>query len=86
MVSAVASTLLPQVAYAAEVSGDDGDGIVDVFKGWFSDEDGGNQPKAARTGGNPMLPSREKLPVGKVAPKAKRVAELTGRRTANERF
>ncbi|WP_328906790.1 golvesin C-terminal-like domain-containing protein [Streptomyces sp. NBC_00234] len=78
--------MLPQVAYAAEVSGDDGDGIVDAFKGWFSDSEGENEPEAPRTGGSPVLPSREKLPAGKAAPKAKRVAELTGRRTANQRF
>ncbi|MFC9242471.1 hypothetical protein ACFT7S_00010 [Streptomyces sp. NPDC057136] len=87
VVSAVASTLLPQVAYAAEVSGDDGEGIIDAFTGWFSDDEGdGNKPEGASTGGNPAPTSREKLPAGKAAPKAKRIAELTGRRTANERF
>ncbi|MFC9249004.1 sugar-binding protein, partial [Streptomyces sp. NPDC057136] len=81
--------MLPQVAYAAEVSGDGGEGIFDAFTGWFSDEDdegNENRPKGPSTGGNPTLASREKLPAGKAAPKAKRVAELTGRRTANERF
>ncbi|MGW8890055.1 golvesin C-terminal-like domain-containing protein [Streptomyces sp. NPDC055749] len=87
VVSAVASTLLPQVAYAAEVSGNDGEGIIDSFTGWFADDSGDeNKSKEPSTGGNPTLPSREKLPAGKAAPKAKRVAELTGRRTANERF
>lgn len=33
-----------------------------------------------------MLPSREKLPKGTAAGKAKRVAELTGSRTANARY
>ncbi|MGW4229846.1 golvesin C-terminal-like domain-containing protein [Streptomyces sp. NPDC004980] len=86
VISAVTSTMLPQVAYAADVSGGEGEGIVDSFKGWFSDEGDRNGPKDPSTGGSPTLPSREKLPAGKAAGKAKRVAELTGRRTANERF
>ncbi|WP_258049647.1 golvesin C-terminal-like domain-containing protein [Streptomyces finlayi] len=87
VVSAVASTLLPQVAYAADVSDDGGEGIADAFTGWFSDDESDRNASAdASTGGSPTLPSREKLPAGKAAPKAKRVAELTGRRTANERF
>ncbi|MGW4701190.1 golvesin C-terminal-like domain-containing protein [Streptomyces sp. NPDC004285] len=82
--------MLPQVAYAAPVSRDDDEGIVDALSGWFSD-DGDDRAEPARpdepsTGGTPVLPSREKLPKGKAAAKAKRVAELTGRRTANARY
>ncbi|MFG2334409.1 hypothetical protein ACGFMM_33080, partial [Streptomyces sp. NPDC048604] len=82
VVSAIAGTMLPQVAYAAPVSVEDGEGTGGFFDGWFSDDENG-LPEAPRTGGTPTLPVREKLPKGKAAPKAKRVAELTGRRTAN---
>ncbi|MGW7288159.1 golvesin C-terminal-like domain-containing protein [Streptomyces sp. NPDC054847] len=58
---------------------------MDAVAGWFSDDEE-NGPQEPETGGTPTLPSREELPKGKAAPKAKRVAELAGRRTANERF
>ncbi|MFJ9575462.1 DNRLRE domain-containing protein [Streptomyces sp. NPDC101191] len=86
------SATLPQAAYAAAtntagVSGDDGGGVVDTLKGWFSDtEPGDTAPEQPSTGGTPVLPSRERLPRGKAAPKPKRVAELTGRRTATARY
>ncbi|MFI2372296.1 hypothetical protein [Streptomyces sp. NPDC018833] len=87
VVSAVAGTMLPQVAYAAPVSSDNDKGIVDSFAGWFSeDEDEPGGPEEPSTGGTPTLPSREKLPKGKTAAKPKRVAELTARRTANARY
>ncbi|MEU9879143.1 DNRLRE domain-containing protein [Streptomyces phaeochromogenes] len=90
VISAVVSTGLPNLAYAAPVSGEDGDGgagIVDAVKGWFSDdEDADDGPEEPQTGGTPTLPSREKLPKGEAVTPAKRVAELTGKRTANERF
>ncbi|MFE5597411.1 hypothetical protein, partial [Streptomyces sp. NPDC056549] len=90
VVSAIAGTMLPQVAYAAPVSREDDEGIVDALSGWFSD-DGDDRAEPARpnepsSGGTPVLPSREKLPKGKAAAKAKRVAELTGKRTANARY
>jgi hypothetical protein len=85
-VSALASAMLPQVAYAAPVSEGGDKGIVDTFKGWFSDDGEEAGPKEPTTGGTPVLPSREKLPKGKAAAKAKRVGELTGRRTANARY
>ncbi|MFE5909133.1 DNRLRE domain-containing protein [Streptomyces wedmorensis] len=85
-VSALASTLLPQVAYAAEVSGSGDTGILDVFKGWLSEDEEEGAPEERGTGGTPTLPSREELPKGKAAGKAKRVAELTGKRTANARY
>lgn len=79
--------MLPQVAYAAPVSANDGEGIVDAFSGWFSDDEGEpDGPQEPSTGGTPTLPSREKLPKGKAAAKPKRVAELTDRRTANARY
>ncbi|WP_405806579.1 DNRLRE domain-containing protein [Streptomyces sp. NBC_00210] len=86
VVSAVAGTLLPQVAYAAPASSsnDDGKGIVDTVKGWFSDDD--EEADKPPVGGKLEIPSREKLPKGKKLPKAKRVKELTNRRTPQARF
>ncbi|MFB7757982.1 hypothetical protein ACFC18_51845, partial [Streptomyces sp. NPDC056121] len=82
--SAVVSAALPQMAYAASSSGDDGKGVIDSITGWFSDDDeDGDKPP---TGGKLEMPSREKLPRGKKAPKAKRVKELTSRRTEHARF
>jgi hypothetical protein len=85
VISAVASSLLPQVAYAAPASGDgdDGKGVVDTVRGWFSDEE-----EEAKPPGDPSLgiASREKLPKGKAAKKAKRVKELKSRRTSNARY
>ncbi|SED95492.1 RHS repeat-associated core domain-containing protein [Streptomyces sp. TLI_105] len=86
VVSAIVGTVLPQAAYAAPVSTGDGESIADAFSGWFSDDDESDGPEAPSTGGTPVLPSREKLPKGKAAPKPKRVAELTGKRTANARY
>ncbi|WP_449657717.1 golvesin C-terminal-like domain-containing protein [Streptomyces acidicola] len=87
MVTAVTSTAIPQVAYAApESGGDDGKGIVDSVKAWFSDDDGSYRPKEPKTGGEPTLPSRDKLPKGTKAPKAERVAELTAKRTPYARY
>jgi hypothetical protein len=92
VISAVASSLLPQVAYAAPASGDgdDGKGIVDTVKGWFSDEEDGEDGEdgEAKPPGNPSvgIGSREKLPKGKAAKKAKRVKELKSRRTFNARY
>src|SRR4051794_27631410 len=87
VVAAVTSTALPQVAYAAPASSGDGDdkGIVDSIKGWFSGEDGKklDKPPSHDEAG---VADRQKLPKGRNAPKAKRVAELTGKRTANARF
>ncbi|MFJ7494648.1 DNRLRE domain-containing protein [Streptomyces sp. NPDC097727] len=79
--------MLPQVAYAAPVSSGGGEGIVDAVAGWFSEDEGeSDRPGSPQTGGTPVLPSREKLPQGKPAGKAKRIAELTGSRTANARY
>ncbi|WP_405889592.1 DNRLRE domain-containing protein [Streptomyces sp. NBC_00133] len=86
VVSAVAGTLLPQVAYAAPASSSDdgGKGIVDTVKGWFSDDD--EEADKPPVGGKLEIPSREKLPKGEKLPKAKRVKELTERRTSQARF
>jgi RHS repeat-associated protein len=88
VVSAIAGTALPQVAYAAPGSGDGGDGkgVVDSIKGWFSDDDGDTDSATPPTGGKLAIPSREKLPKGKNQPPATRVRELTDRRTEHARF
>ncbi len=88
VVSAVAGTLLPQVAYAAPPSGppgrDDGKGVVDTVAGRLSDDE--QQEMKPPSDDRSEIPSREKLAKGKAAPKPKRVAELTGKRTANARY
>ncbi|MGW0120017.1 golvesin C-terminal-like domain-containing protein [Streptomyces sp. NPDC003327] len=80
--------MIPQVAQAAPVSTNDGEGIFDTLTGWFSDDESAAAGKPAQpsTGGTPILPSREKLPPGKAAGKAHRVAELTADRTPNARY
>ncbi|MFJ2472748.1 DNRLRE domain-containing protein [Streptomyces sp. NPDC087659] len=86
VVSAVVTTLLPQIAYAAPASpsSDDDKGVIDTIAGWFSeDEAGADKPPV---GGKLEIPSRQKLPKGKVLPQAKRVKELTQRRTPQARF
>ncbi|MEV6249756.1 sugar-binding protein, partial [Streptomyces sp. NPDC051742] len=89
MVSAVAGTLLPQVAYAAPPPGppgqDDGKGVFETALGWFSDDDERQDAKPP-SDDRPEIASREKLPAGKAAAKPKRVAELTGKRSANARY
>lgn len=88
VVAAVVSTGLPQLAYAAPASSpghEGGKGVVDTIKGWFSEDDGEGsaQPSA---GGKLAIPSREKLPRGKDSASARRVKELTSRRTEHARF
>lgn len=86
VVSAVAGTLLPQVAYAAPASDGSGggEGIVDKVAGWFPDDEKGTEkpPSHDELG----IADRQKLPKGKDAPRAQRVKELTDRRTSNARF
>ncbi len=84
----MASTLLPQVAYAAPASSskDDDKGVVDTVAGWFSDDDEEKEPAKPPVGGQLEIPSREKLPKGKERASAKRVKELTSRRTPQARF
>ncbi|UYQ60705.1 DNRLRE domain-containing protein [Streptomyces peucetius] len=87
VVAAVAGTLLPQVAYAAspsEPEKDDGKSIVDTVAGWF--EDDGKENKEPSSYGNRGIADRQKLAPGKNDPKAKRVKELTSRRTPSARF
>jgi RHS repeat-associated protein len=83
--AAVTSSLLPQFAYAASGSDADGDGFVDSIKNWFGDEEGtgSGEPVSHDEAG---VADRQKLPPGRVAPKPKRVKELTDRRTANTRY
>ncbi|MEV0745706.1 DNRLRE domain-containing protein [Streptomyces sp. NPDC050273] len=86
--AAVGSTGLPQLAYAAPASSagqDDGKGVVDTIKGWFSDDDGEGSPGPS-AGGKLAIPSREKLPKGKESAAVRRVKELTSRRTEHARF
>lgn len=87
VVAAVTSTALPQVAYAAPVSGGGGKGIVDAVKGWFSGDDNGN-PKLDKPPSHDELgmADRQKLPKGKKESKTRRVRELTSRRTPTARF
>ncbi|MFF0474521.1 hypothetical protein, partial [Streptomyces sp. NPDC004284] len=87
----MAGTLWPQVAYGTTQSPTAGDdkGAFDTIAGWFSDdgdEDAQGGSGESPTGGASVVSSREKLPKGKAAPKPKRVAELTGRRTATARY
>jgi RHS repeat-associated protein len=88
VVSAVAGTLLPQIAYAAPLTAPtDGEdkGIVDTIAGWFEDDEP-TSPAAPPEGGKLEIPSREKLPKGVAEPAPKRVKELTGKRTSQARF
>ncbi|MFG2315253.1 golvesin C-terminal-like domain-containing protein [Streptomyces tendae] len=85
--AAIAGTLLPQVAYAAPPSnsGRDGDkGFFDTVSDWLGGDEK-ETPKPPSYGGLGMA-DRQKLPKGKSAPKAKRVKELTSRRTPSARF
>ncbi len=84
VVSAVATTALPQVAYASPASGD-GKSLVGTVKGWFSDDDG---PDLAAPPSHDELEvaDRQKLPKGHTDPAAKRVKELKDRRRSNARF
>ncbi|MCZ4606912.1 DNRLRE domain-containing protein [Streptomyces sp. Lzd4kr] len=87
VVAAVTSTALPQVAYAAPADDGDDKGIVDTVKGWFADDDDDSGELAEPPSHDELeIADRQKLPKGKTAPKAKRVKELKGRRTANARF
>ncbi|MGX4694875.1 golvesin C-terminal-like domain-containing protein [Streptomyces sp. JNUCC 63] len=78
------SAALPQIAYAAPADDGGGEEIVDTVKGWFAEDrkSDGKPPSHDELG----IADRQKLPKGKKDPKAKRVKELTGRRTANARF
>lgn len=88
VVSAVASTALPQIAYAVPESdsgsGGHDKGIVDTVKGWFADDDHhlDKPPSHDELG----VADRQKPAKGKKAAKARRVKELKGRRTSTARF
>ncbi len=84
----MAGTLLPQVAYAAPASGDSGKSLTEALSGWFSDDDEkkGKEEKEPPSYGKGQIADRQKLRKGKNDPKAKRVKELTKRRTPTARF
>ncbi|MCP8710938.1 DNRLRE domain-containing protein [Streptomyces sp. AC04842] len=85
--AAIAGTLLPQVAYAAppsEPGKSEDKGFLDTVSGWFGDDEEG-KPEPPSYGDRPVA-DRQKLAKGKNAPKAKRVKELTSRRTPSARF
>ncbi|MFF0792865.1 hypothetical protein [Streptomyces spiralis] len=84
--AALTSSALPQIAYAAPAHDDgDGKGIVDAIKGWFTSDDKPTLDKPPSHDELDMA-DRQKLPKGTNAPKARRVGELTGRRTSSARF
>jgi RHS repeat-associated protein len=83
---ALASTLIQAPAFAVDASsGDDDSGLIDTIAGWFRDDED-KRPDMPPVGGELEILSRQKLPKGKAESKAKRVKELTGRRTAHSRF
>ncbi|MFE0422838.1 DNRLRE domain-containing protein [Streptomyces sp. NPDC058953] len=89
--AAIAGTMLPQAAHAAQASPPgkgDGKGVFGTVKGWFSDDDDKKESRPAEppAGGKIEIPSREKLDRGKKAPPAKRIKELSERRTPQARF
>ncbi|MFE2032040.1 DNRLRE domain-containing protein [Streptomyces scopuliridis] len=91
--TAITISVLPQAAYAlpatngqGEGKGPSGEGLIASIGNWFDGDDADGRPEAPETGGEPTLPSREKLPKGAPAPKAHRVAELSTRRTPHARY
>ncbi|MEU0003054.1 DNRLRE domain-containing protein [Streptomyces sp. NPDC006314] len=83
------STTLPQFAYAASDPGSGSGGghdkgIVDTVKGWFGDDE--HESAEPPSHDELEVADRQKLPRGRKAPKARRVKELTGRRTSTARF
>ncbi|MFF4828063.1 DNRLRE domain-containing protein [Streptomyces sp. NPDC001312] len=86
VVGALCAPLLQTPAFAAagQGSGDDGPGLVDTIAGWFSDGDKAERKPTHSK--DPDVPQRQHLPRGKKSPKATRVKELTGKRTANARY
>jgi RHS repeat-associated protein len=86
VVSAVVTTALPQLAYAAPAvakADDDGKGVIDTIADWLGDDEGGEKPPSHD---ELEIADRQKLSKGKNAPKAKRVKELKSKRTAHARF
>ncbi|WP_351234465.1 DNRLRE domain-containing protein [Streptomyces sp. NPDC002133] len=84
---ALCGPLLSAPAFAANAGaaeGDDGGpGLVDTVKGWFSDDEGDDEKRhSAETD----IPQKQRLPKGQKAPKAHRVKELAGKRTASARY
>ncbi len=88
VMSAVLSTLLPPMAYAADSGSakDDGGGVFDTVTGWFSDDEDAAEAAAPPKGPKLDLPQDGKLPKGKKKVKPERVKELKGKRTSSARF
>ncbi|MFF3893896.1 DNRLRE domain-containing protein [Streptomyces sp. NPDC001812] len=82
------STTLPQVAYASSGPSSDGDGkgVLESLTDWLGGDDGEEASPSAPPPSDAGVADRQKLPKGKNAPKAKRVEELTDRRTENARY
>ncbi|MFB6552021.1 DNRLRE domain-containing protein [Streptomyces sp. NPDC056405] len=76
------------MAYASSAPSSDGDGkgVIDSLADWLGGDDGAEPALPAAPQSDADVPDRQKLPKGKNAPKAKRIKELTGRRTANARY
>lgn len=84
-VVAVAVTGMPQPAFAAP-SGGGGTGFVSGLKDFLGLDDDKPEPAAPPELPDTAVPSNERLPKGKAAPAAKRVKELTDRRTPSARY
>ncbi|WP_258308210.1 DNRLRE domain-containing protein [Streptomyces sp. NWU339] len=82
------STTLPQVAYASSGPSSDGDGkgVLESLTDWLGGDDAEEASPKAPPQSDAGVADRQKLPKGKNAPKAKRVKELTDRRTENARY
>lgn len=76
-------TMLPQTAFAAGSTPGAG-GVVDTVRDWFTDDDPDDDEPPSSDSRNSA--SREKLAAGRAESAAKRVKELTGRRTPEARF
>ncbi|MFF4522464.1 golvesin C-terminal-like domain-containing protein [Streptomyces bluensis] len=61
--------------------------MADTVRGWFADDDDDGKKREKPPSHDEVgVAERQKLPMGRNAPKAKRVKELTDRRTANARY
>ncbi|MFI6726491.1 DNRLRE domain-containing protein [Streptomyces atratus] len=85
VVGALGSSLIQAPAFAADAPRSDEPGVFDTVAGWFRDDEE-KEPDKPPVGGELEIPSRQKLPKGKNEPKATRVKELSGKRTAHSRF
>ncbi|MEW2257932.1 hypothetical protein [Streptomyces sp. NPDC047869] len=70
----------PRRLAASDADDGGGKGIVDTLKGWFGADDDEHQLATPPSHDELEVADRQKLPRGKRAAKAKRVAELKSRR------